>query len=376
MNAAARDASRSFHVPSLDGMRAVAFAIVFAAHSGLDRIVPGGFGVTVFFFLSGYLITTLLRIEHDQRGTVSMRQFYLRRAFRILPPFYLVLAMAIAAAGTGLLRGGFGDRAVVSQAFHLANYWIVRHGYDGLPSGTGVYWSLAVEEHFYLVFPWLYLALRRFVASRGTQAAILWVLCAVVLAWRCVLVYAMHAAPDRTYVATDTRIDSILFGCALGIYENPMLDRASRISDRAWKRILVPIAIAILLASFLFRDPAFRETFRYSLQGIALYPIFVTAVRFPEWGVFRILNTRAAAFGGVLSYVLYLVHHVVLDALAAPIHHAVLRSALALLVSIALAWSIHHLVEEPCAQLRKRIALGLSSRVPMRAPQLVRREQP
>ena len=187
----------------------------------------------------------------------------------------------------------------------------------------------------------------------------------------------MHAPSDRTYVASDTRIDSILFGCALGIYGNPMLDGASKISDLAWKRILLPLAIAILLASFLFRDPGFRETLRYSLQGIALYPIFVAAVRFPQWGLFRLLNTRAAAFGGVLSYVLYLVHHVVLDALAGAFaNHAIVRAALALLISVALAWSIHRVVEEPCAKLRKRIARRLGRRTPMRAPVLVTTEQP
>ena len=376
MSAVARDATGSFHVPSLDGMRAIAFGIVFAAHAGLDRIVPGGFGVTVFFFLSGYLITTLLRIEHDEHGTVSMRQFYLRRAFRILPPFYLVLAMSILAAATGVVGGGFQGRAVAGQALHFANYWIVRHGYGGLPSGTGVYWSLAVEEHFYLVFPWLYIALRHFVAKPRTQAVVLWVLCGVVLAWRCVLVYAMHAPSDRTYVASDTRIDSILFGCALGIYGNPMLDGASKISELAWKRLLLPLAIAILLASFLFRDPGFRETFRYSAQGVALYPIFIAAVRFPKWSLFRWLNTRAAAFGGVLSYVLYLVHHVVLDALGGPLAgHAFVRAALALSISVALAWGIHRSVEMPCAKLRKRIS-RLLARPTMHAPALLGTEPP
>src|SRR6202041_2220878 len=72
--------STNFHIPSLDGLRAVSFFMVFAAHAGLDRMVPGGFGVTVFFFLSGYLITTLLRVEADGSGHVSLKHFYLRRA--------------------------------------------------------------------------------------------------------------------------------------------------------------------------------------------------------------------------------------------------------------------------------------------------------
>ena len=89
---------KEFYIPSLDGLRAVAFLLVFVAHSGLDNVVPGGFGVTVFFFLSGYLITTILRIEAQKTGTISLGKFYLRRAFRILPPLYVTLALGYALA--------------------------------------------------------------------------------------------------------------------------------------------------------------------------------------------------------------------------------------------------------------------------------------
>ena len=265
--------------------------------------------------MSGYLITTLLRIEHDSSGTVSLKQFYLRRAFRILPPFYLVLTLAIIAASVGVISGGFSRHAVAAQFLHLANYWSVRHGGEGQPAGTGVYWSLAVEEHFYLLFPCVYLLLRRHVSGGFRQAAVLWGLCALVLAWRCVLVYGAGSPPDRTYLASDTRIDSILFGCALAVFANPMLDGPSRISDARWKHLMLPGGIALLLVSLVFRDPRFRETFRYSLQGVALYPLFVVAMRFPKWSLVRVLNTPVLAFIGVLSYSLYLVHHVVLSAL-------------------------------------------------------------
>src|SRR5258708_20144236 len=87
LNRAATVTKRApFHIPSLDGLRAISFFIVFVSHAGIDA-VPGGFGVTVFFFLSGYLITTLMRLEAGKTGNVSLRSFYLRRAFRILPPF-------------------------------------------------------------------------------------------------------------------------------------------------------------------------------------------------------------------------------------------------------------------------------------------------
>ena len=91
------------YLPQLDGVRALAILIVFAAHCGYSHVVPGGFVVTVFFFLSGYLITTLLRIERARAGGVSLSAFYLRRSLRILPPLYLTLLAAGALYAAGLL---------------------------------------------------------------------------------------------------------------------------------------------------------------------------------------------------------------------------------------------------------------------------------
>src|SRR5271165_2481206 len=98
----------SVHFPSLDGLRAVSFLLVFLAHAGLDHQVPGGFGVTTFFFLSGFLITSLMRLE-AQSGSVSLKHFYLRRVFRILPPFYLVLALATVLAVLGVVPADGGS---------------------------------------------------------------------------------------------------------------------------------------------------------------------------------------------------------------------------------------------------------------------------
>jgi peptidoglycan/LPS O-acetylase OafA/YrhL len=341
----------------LDGLRTVSFAVVFAAHAGLYNVVPGGFGVTVFFFLSGFLITTLLRLEFDKTGSVSLRKFYIRRALRILPPFYLILFVASALVVLGVVAGPVEPATVLAQALHYANYRIVLHGYGGFAPGTAVYWSLAVEEHFYLLFPLLYLTLRKRGMSDAVQALTLGALCVVILCWRCVLVYGLHSAVDRTYIASDTRFDSILFGCALAVFGNPMLD-ASRIRDGVWKGVLLPLSVAGLLASFVIRDNAFRETTRYSLQGLALIPVFVCAMRFPTWGLMKVLNYRPVAFVGVLSYSLYLIHQVVLFVLKPlePRLGELLTAAIGLAISLALAWLVHLYVELPFARLRKRFS--------------------
>jgi peptidoglycan/LPS O-acetylase OafA/YrhL len=111
-------------IPSLDGIRAISVVIVFLSHAGLGKSIPGGFGVTVFFFLSGYLITTLLRMEHIKRGRLDLKAFYLRRALRILPPFYLVLTAGIVLRLTGRLGGELHVGSILSQTFVLGNYYL------------------------------------------------------------------------------------------------------------------------------------------------------------------------------------------------------------------------------------------------------------
>jgi peptidoglycan/LPS O-acetylase OafA/YrhL len=345
------------HIPSLDGLRAFSVMLVFLAHAGLDAYVPGGLGVTIFFFLSGFLITTLMRSEFERTGQVHLAHFWLRRVFRILPPFYIVLAGALVV--TWWLNPSMTLRAapVAAQALHVTNYWIINKGDHGMPMGTGVYWSLAVEEHFYLLFPWLYLGMRKACLTPRAQALTLWGICAAILLWRVVLVSVLHTpVTDRTYMATDTRVDSILFGCALAVWHNPVLDPPT-LSDKWLKQALLPGALLALVACLLVRGPAFRETFRYSIQGLALTFVFVAAIRLKDWPPFRLLNLRPIAFLGVLSYSFYLVHLVIIGSLqlALPNSGDIARGILALGISIGVSLAIYSLIERPFARLRKRL---------------------
>jgi peptidoglycan/LPS O-acetylase OafA/YrhL len=346
-----------FQIPSLDGLRAVSFLVVFLAHAGLEKVVPAHLGLAIFFFLSGYLITTLLRIEFQRSGQISLKQFYLRRILRIFPPFYLVLGGASALTLAGVLEGSLHREAVLAQLFHVSNYFIVREGWwTGRAPGTWVYWSLAVEEHFYLVFPLFYLYLQRTVRSPRRQMLALLGLCVIVLAWRCLLVFAFHAGKDRTYVATDTRVDSILFGCVLAVFGNPALDR-TRISRCWWQAFWLPLGVAVMLLALGVHDRRFQETLRYTLESLALFPVFIVAVRYPECAVCRLLNLRWIRFVGTLSYSLYLMHTTVLYLLQQWLPwHPALRGALALGLSLLLASLIFHFIEKPCARLRKRFS--------------------
>ena len=351
-----RSSQAPLSIPSLDGIRAISFLLVFFAHAGLDACVPGGLGVTVFFFLSGYLITTLMRQELAETGGVSFKHFYLRRVLRILPPFYTVLLLAALLSVSGVFAGPPQTRPLLAQIFHFANYWTVQHGYDGEIPGTGVYWSLAVEEHFYLIFPALFVVLHRMEATPRARAAFLWGVCLLVLAWRCALVFGAGVHMNRTYLASDTRVDSILFGCALAVFGNPALDPASPRRRALWLRVLLPAGVALMLASLVFRDDRFRETFRYSLQGLALYPLFVCAVQNPQLWPFRLLNHPVLRRIGELSYSLYLLHHVVIFTVQRWIPlPALLQGAIALGASLLLSTAMWRFIEQPCAKLRKRL---------------------
>jgi len=345
-------------IPSLDGLRAASFFLVFLGHAGLPFIpvaIPAGFGVTVFFFLSGYLITTLLRLEVEQHRKINFKHFYLRRLLRIWPPFYLVLAVACALALGGVLGGEFELPSVAAQALHYCNYWLIEHTAKGMPPGTVVYWSLAVEEHFYLVFPALYALLVRARLSGSQQRAVFFALCAAVLVWRLVLIHVLGASFERTYLASDTRFDSMLFGCSLAVAGNPALDLPRKDRPGFADVAFFVAGIAVLLASFMYRSEVFRETFRYTVQGLGLYPIFVTAVRFPKWGPNRLLNLRFMKYLGSISYSLYLVHHMVLIVVERHSRRPEITGPLALLLAIAISSAIWYLVERPFATLRKRL---------------------
>jgi len=350
-----------FYIPSLDGMRTVAFFIVFVSHAGLDKLIPGGFGVTIFFFLSGYLITTLLRREYERSGSISFKNFYMRRILRIWPAFYLVLLLATNLSYLAFPHAEFtfeNLKAFLAQSFHLTNYYNISLGSRAMAPGTEVYWSLAVEEHFYLLFPFLYMFLVRLSMNPQKQALTFWGICLLVLLWRCVLVFSLEADSDRIFFATDTRLDSILFGCALAVYGNPMLDKEQQISERNLKYFLVPLGLALILCSLVYRSNAFRDTLRYSIQGIALYPIFIAAIRFPNWVVFRPLNWGWVRFFGVLSYSLYLVHFTVIQILSSKIPGLGLLvcGALSLLICVVFAYAIHQFVEIPTGKLKQRFA--------------------
>ncbi len=341
-------------IPSLDGIRAIAVLLVFFAHTGLDDYVPGGLGVTVFFVLSGYLISTLMRTEFAASGAIDYRAFYLRRFLRIMPPLACVVVLTGLLASLAWIDGAFTTSGLLAALFYFGNYHVIANDFAGLPAGLGVVWSLAVEEHFYLLYPPLAALLLR-VGRAGTSAGFLLFVCGLVLAWRCWL--SLEGASEAYLtMATDTRVDSILIGCVVALKWNPWLDPVP--APDLWRDgSLLAACVAVLLFTLLYRDEFFRETFRHTLQSLACAPLLYLAVaRATRWP-FRWLNSRSLVYIGTLSYTVYLSHHVMLELAGRqwPGLGWIGTTLVAMALTLCVAEPMRRWVEVPCARLRRRL---------------------
>ena len=182
------------YVPTLDGWRTLSIAAVILCHDNLHRFGPfstewlylhGNVGVDIFFAISGLLICSRLLDEESDAGSISIRNFYLRRAFRILPPAIAFLAALLILSRLVHLPAETPE--VLASLFFVRNYTFFFHHFQSVaPFYTSHFWSLAVEEHFYLIFPLLYVWMVPRFSAYG-QALILLGLCAAALAWRCIL---------------------------------------------------------------------------------------------------------------------------------------------------------------------------------------------
>jgi peptidoglycan/LPS O-acetylase OafA/YrhL len=303
-------------IPSLNGLRAISITIVLLSHAGYGRVVPGGLGVTIFFFLSGYLITTLLLDEQERSGRIHIGRFYLRRAFRLFPPLLVTLVIGYSLVIFGLLGGGISWAGVLAQLGYFANYYgLFFDPGNTTAAGTGILWSLAVEEHFYLIYPAVLAGLLALGFSRQHIAVVLALACLAVLAWRTYLVSLPNFEIERTYFSSDTRIDSIIFGCLLALAANQWSAKAGMPNPflEPTSATLLAAAAIVMAITIAWRDTYFRETFRYSLQGLALMPVFYFAIKCAAHFPFTLLNHPWVARIGVYSYAMYLIHDIAIN---------------------------------------------------------------
>ncbi len=204
------------HRPELDGLRGIAILAVLASHAQVPGVslVGGLAGVTLFFALSGYLITGLLLAEWDARQQIDLRRFYLRRGLRLFPALAVVVVAVVIGSALGIWVAVGGDvdvRFAIPVVILYLSDFVVAGGRLGVLGHT---WSLAVEEQFYLLWPFiLILALRA--ADRRSIAAAAILVAVLVTPWRAVLVMTGDLA--HAWWWPDTHADALLLGCAVAL---------------------------------------------------------------------------------------------------------------------------------------------------------------
>ena len=201
------------YIPGLDGMRAISILLVIFAHLGFENFVPGGLGVTIFFFISGFLITRLIRAEMLETNDFRLDNFYFRRLLRLFPALFVyVMLMLIFVTVTDMVH------ITTGQLSAALLYYVNYHGLVNTHGNVvpwGQLWSLAVEEHFYVVFPLILIALKRRTVLVQLAATVVMIILSAT--WRTFIFSYFHNS-DYVYAASDTRFENIAWGCALALF--------------------------------------------------------------------------------------------------------------------------------------------------------------
>ncbi|MFD2598051.1 acyltransferase family protein [Sphingobacterium corticis] len=354
------------NIAQLDGIRGISILIVFFSHLGFGHLIPGGFGVTVFFFISGFLIAKLLMHELEESKTINFRNFYIRRAFRLYPALLFFVALIV--SFLLLHKVKIIPSQIFAALFYFENYYyaylIDYKEVHSLYLSFKILWSLSIEEHYYLFYPlFLYSTYSR--VKLHTILSVILLITPLAIRLYNVEIYEEKGIYEKyNYALTHTRIDDIFYGSFLAflLFKHNASESIFRFLTN---RLVLLISLICLTATFIYRDDIFRETWRYTIQGICLAPLVTWAMYGGKSIVDQLfLSNRVFIYIGRLSYSIYLFHW-----LAIPLASLYFRrfglewQLFVFAVTIALSLFSYYKVEMPFVKLRKKFGSNVKVKI-------------
>lgn len=348
---AAHIPARRGEVPNLDGMRAASILLVMLGHFVDGQVFPGGLGVLVFFIISGFLITRLLFDEHKTTGHINLKLFYIRRMLRLYPVvvvYTLTMCVVLVAKGGSVRLAEVG-----SVLFYYANYYFQFGDHaEGLSLPVGIFWSLAIEEHFYIVFPLLLCLMSckpRTVVAGMIAISLLALTLRISGAYR----HPEYLNSHYFYMRSELRMDTLATGVLLAALCEIPFGRSLLL--RLNRNGVTAFAVTTLLACLCFRDVWFRETLRYTLLDFSVAMLIVNILFSNRYLIVnKVLNSPAALALGRLSYSLYVWHFGI--GFSLPLGNFPFWQKVLILFTLSLSAAVlsFYLIEQPFLILRQR----------------------
>jgi len=341
----------------VDALRAAAVMLVVLAHAGLASTVPGSTGVTVFFTISGFVITDVLLRERRRTGRFDIRSFYWRRLTKLGPPFLVVVLVPTLLWST---THAVDWPEVGGQVFFVYNWFYTDGSAGAVLPGSSVVWSLAIEEQFYIAFALFWLLA---VHSRRVTVPLVWlgaVAVVVAVADRGFL-WSQGASSTRILYGTDARLDSIALGVLAAVLADALRTPGVAARTRRWlaSNLVVALAVVLLALSALVRASLYQQVLRFSVESVAaallvLYGVLRTDGRL-RGALGRLAANRAVQVVGLASYSVYLAHLVVMHQVEPHLAGwpAGARTAFLVLVGVLAGVLVWRLVEVPVLARRK-----------------------
>ena len=347
------------YITGLDGIRAIAVIMVLAYHLKLALFKSGFLGVTVFFVLSGYLITGILISEVEEEGTIDLKNFWLRRIRRLVPAV-MSMAVVIIFVSTVVNRVIFtkGCKDFLASVLGFNNWWQIFNKVSyfeaaGVPSPFTHCWSLAIETQFYLIYPLILLGIYKLVksreegrAKRGLLFAGVTLLLALISVILMIVLFDPQQDASRVYYGTDTRAFSLLFGALLAIlWEYRMVPRRFSASVNM---VLGSVSFAVLLVMTIAINGSSNFWYRGGqFVGTILTVLVIYTVLGRKTWLSRFLSNPVLKWIGDRSYSIYLWHYPIILLISKGIKASWWITLIEIVLSVVLAELSYRFIETP-----------------------------